>query len=98
MSSGWVGFEDDDRYEVAECAPGEQPGPDTEVMVEVVIPRLARLFRRKVQVRLWLATTRKWHLVAKFVSPHAAVEYAQHVVKTINGIKNDHARLRQKAH
>lgn len=86
-----------DAYELRVLKDAEPPGPGTEYMLDVVAPgRFRRLFRTKTKVKLWTHKDRKWRLVALFVSPHAALEYAQIIATKITEAKNAAVRKETK--
>jgi hypothetical protein len=90
--------EEDDVYELADLPPGEALDPTAKFAFEVTFPRgfwkYVPFYRPKSAVWLWTPKV-KWKLLAKFVSPAAAYEYALTLAKKLEKLANEEVKRKK---
>ena len=94
-------LDNDDAYELVEgvVKPGTEDMVGVEFMIDCDIPPFwqRRFFRRMTKIKMWTKSD-GWNLVAKFISPMAATEYARilsrEFLRMHNGVAKQQGRRR----
>lgn len=102
--SGWVNppesIDDplppeDEDFELVETNEIPNDSNGIEFMIETRPPEKwwQRRLRLHTKVMLWTRKSQRWHLVARFVSPYAAMEYAALIGQRLLKAKNAQKKL-----